>query len=232
MTLAASSPPMSLATPPVPVLPATIVSVSVAVPRLSRKSRLEKPPPETAAVLPLIVQAVRNAVPALLTPPPEAEARVAADRAVREHRAGVVIQAAAEIGGVAAERASRQRRLGDGTGDQAAAGLAELPLIVQPVSVAVAWLYTPPPTVSGGVAADRAAGQRQRGTAVIQAAADVPGGVAADRAAGERRRAGGPQAATLDGGGVAADRAVVERQRPLASRPPPYPAELPLMCSR
>ena len=57
--------------------------------------------------------------------------------------------------------------------------LAELPLIVQSESVAVPSFFRPPP-VLGGVAADRAAGERQR-TKVVQAAA-VVGGIAADDA--------------------------------------------------
>ena len=100
---------------------------------------------------------------------------------------------------------------------------AELPLTVQLVSV-----VAPPDVVQaaavlgGGVAADRAVGQRGRAAGAGVHAAAAGGGVAADGAVGQRRRAARLDRPPPAGGGVAADGAVGQRHRaPMLYRPPP-----------
>ena len=107
-----------------------------------------------------------------------------------------VVQAAAVAGGVAADGAVGQRGLAVGSVYRPPPLVAELPLTVQSVSVAVpSKLSRPPPLVAelpltvhlvsvsraalvieaaacgGGVAADGAVGQRDRAAIVVQAAA-------------------------------------------------------------
>ena len=68
--------------------------------------------------------------------------------------------------------------------------MAELPLTVQLVSVAVPSSDVQAAAgIGGGVAADGAVGQRGRAAVVVQAAAVAAGGVAADGAVGQRGRA-------------------------------------------
>ena len=105
------------------------------------------PPPLLPAELPLTVQLVSVAVPAMMPPP-------------------------LVPGGVAADGAVGQRRRGGA--DAAAVAAAELPLTVLLVSVAVA-AKMPPPSIRGDVAPDRAVPDGEHAAArYVDAAAAEP----------------------------------------------------------